>query len=376
MVSRTVNGLLDARFECANGVITRIEDLPRERDEHDERRERDLVLPGLIDLQVNGFAGVDVMTCDESAFHAMTASLARRGTTAFLPTLISTPLDAMEERIVALTEWLTRIPDGAARPLGLHLEGPFLAKSKRGAHPSDGVSEARPESLERLLDAGRGSVRLVTLAPELHGADVLIDLCIERGVVVSLGHSDATFDEAARAVERGARMCTHFGNAMRAFHHREPGLTGAVLALPELSACVIPDGIHVHDAVLEILHRTKGSRGVILVSDAIAAADLDDGTYRLANTEVTVEDGVCRNADGVLAGSSLRLVDGILHYARVTGAGNRELADVSSANAAHLLGLTDRDLTEGSRADLIRLVRQDSTWILDRTIVGGVEVRP
>ncbi|MCB9917446.1 MAG: N-acetylglucosamine-6-phosphate deacetylase [Planctomycetes bacterium] len=361
------------RFECAHGVITHIEDL---FEQNEARHEQDLVLPGLIDLQVNGFAGVDVMTCDEDEFHAMTIALARRGTTAFLPTLISTPLDSMRERITTLAEWLENVPRCAAQPLGLHLEGPFLAKSKRGAHPTEGISEARPEALELLLDAGRGNVRLVTLAPELPGADALIDICIERDIVVALGHSDATFDEAARAVHRGSLACTHFGNAMRAFHHREPGLTGAVLALPEVSACVIPDGIHVHDAVLEILHRAKGPRGVILVSDAIAAADLEDGTYRLANTEVTVEDGVCRNADGVLAGSSLILLDGVLHYARVTGAGLREVIAVSSGNAARLVGLTDRDLNEGSRADLIHLVRHDETWSLDRTIVGGIEVRP
>ncbi len=333
----------------------------------------DLLLPGLIDLQVNGFAGVDLMTCSEDEFHRMNATLAQHGVTTYLPTLISEPLDSLEARTALIAGWLEKREAGASTALGLHLEGPFLAPTKRGAHPEQGLRPAHRDDLLRLFDAAKGHVRLVTLAPELPRSHELIDACLEHGVLVSLGHSEASFEVAVGAIERGARLCTHFGNAMRGFHQREPGLSGAVLADPRITACVIPDGIHVHDAVLTVLHRCKGSAQVILVSDAIAAAGLPDGEYQLANEAVTVVDGACRNAAGVLAGSSLRLAEGVARYERATGAGAAELCAVSSGNAARLLGLEGAGygLRVGARADLVGFERGASGLALSTVFVAG-----
>ena len=367
------------RLEHAAGRIRAIHEQPElEQGEAGREQQLELLLPGMLDLQVNGFAGVDVMNCDIDEFWDMARSLARTGVTSFLPTLISHPLETLIQRLEALAAQLDKGPSDAARPLGFHLEGPFLATSKRGAHPASDLLLPDVEILERLLDAADGQLRLVTLAAEVPGALDLIDRCVERDVRVSLGHSNATLAEAQRAVEHGATLCTHFGNAMSPLHHREPGLPGAVLVDERLKLCVIPDGIHVHDAILELAFRCKGDRGVVLVSDAMAAASLQDGDYELAGQRVHVREGVCRNDAGTLAGSALRLDEGLARWARVTGCSAAGLARVTSKNAADMLGIEELGvLREAARADLIALRRSDEnlpghgTWKLERVWLGG-----
>lgn len=362
-------------IHAEDGAIARIEALPEAASaaQHDDEDSFELVLPGMIDLQVNGFAGADFMTCSAADFLAARRAMLRCGVTSFLPTLITAEIDVLLTRLAQLAEWIedSDTRDGS-RAIGIHLEGPFLAPEKRGAHPIDAVQAADPELLERFVDAGRGHLRMLTLAPELPGANALLERCKAHGIVPSLGHSASDYRTARAAFARGARLCTHFGNAMPPLHHREPGLQGAVLTNERALLCVIPDGIHVHDSILELASRAKGPRGVVLVSDAIAAAGLPDGEYSLAGQRVTVVDGACRNDEGVLAGSSLRLDRGLSRWARVTDADVHELEAVSSANAAELLGMSELGaLRVGARADLVAFRRNKGELSLDACWLGG-----
>lgn len=340
----------------------------------DDAQIHDLVLPGMLDLQVNGFAGVDFMTCARDELARIGPAIAATGVTAYLPTLITQPIDALCARLEVLANWIENFDQaGAAVPLGVHLEGPFLTMAKRGAHPAKAILAPSVPDFERLHEAARGQLRLLTLAPELPGASELIARCVELGVRVALGHSNASYEEAREAFERGAQLCTHFCNAMSALHHRQPGLPGAVLTTPGATLCLIPDGIHLHDAMLEIAARSKKAEEIILVTDAIAAAGLPDGEHSLAGERVTVRDGACRNAEGVLAGSTVCMDRALARWARVTNADARSLQCASSSNVAALLGLPKRGRLEvGARADLVCFSKTESGLERRRVVVGGL----
>src|SRR5918995_966284 len=254
-----------------------------------------VAIPGLVDLQVNGFAGVDLLLEPERA-PELARALARTGVTAWQPTLIT---DAPERTLRALR---TIAAPGA---VGVHLEGPFLSPARSGAHPREHLRAPDPELLRAFLDAG--DVTTVTLAPELDGALELVDELVARGTCVSLGHSDATAEQAHAAFARGARTVTHLFNAMRPFGHRDPGLAGAALARDDVPVQLIADGVHLAAETAGVAWRAARGR-LAIVSDAIAAAGLGDGSYRLGEVEVAVTDGVSRRADGTLAGGVATLL--------------------------------------------------------------------
>jgi N-acetylglucosamine-6-phosphate deacetylase len=313
------------------------------------RAGRGIAVPGFVDLQVNGFGGVDFSTADPAAYARAGEALLATGVTAFQPTIITAPEDDL---VAALAE----VPaDGIGpRVLGAHLEGPFISPEALGAHPASAQRNPDRELLERLLAAG--PVAHVTLAPELPGALELVDLLRERGVVVSLGHSNATAAEAHAGFDRGARTVTHLFNAMRPFAHRDPGLAGVALARDDVVVQLILDGHHVADEVAQLVWRAAAGR-VALVTDAIEAAGGGDGRYRLGSVEVVVEDGAVRRPDGVLAGSVVTMLESVrnLHAlgvpladalaaastvpARVTG---RELGRLAPGGPADVLILDDR----------------------------------
>src|SRR5260370_22205460 len=189
----------------------------------------------------------------------------------------------------------------------MHCGGPFMSEGRRGVHPSEWIQLASGEMLSRLLKAAAGNARILTIAPEVLGAAPCIDAALEAGLVVSMGHTDATYEQARAAMVRGARSATHLYNAMRPFSHRDPGVIGAVLTSPEVNAELIADGIHVEEAAMKLLLIAKGAAHITLVSDGLSATGMPDGKYTLGGFEVTVSGGVCRNADGVLAGSTLKL---------------------------------------------------------------------
>jgi N-acetylglucosamine-6-phosphate deacetylase len=245
-------------------------------------------VPGFVDLQVNGFGGVDFAAAGAAEYRRAGAALLETGVTSFQPTLITAP----EEALVAA---LAEVPAErvGARILGVHLEGPFLSAARMGAHPLDARRDPDLALTQRLLDAG--PVTYMTLAPELDGALALIDHLHARGVVVSCGHTDATAAEAAAAFDRGARTVTHLFNAMRPFRHRDPGIAGAALARDDVVVQAIVDGVHLAEATARLVWRAAAGR-LALVTDAI-------GGTRLGNDDVDVVDRIARRADGTLAGS-------------------------------------------------------------------------
>src|SRR3954470_2569277 len=264
---------------------------------------RGIAVPGFIDLQVNGFGGVDFLDADSDGYRRAGEALLETGVTAYLPTLITTP----EHQLIAA---MAEVPSGESRPriLGMHLEGPFLSPNRLGTHEASARRDPDLAMLDRLLAAG--PVRLMTLAPELPGADALIDRLLELGVAVSLGHTDATAAQANAAFDRGARSVTHLFNAMRPFLHRDPGIAGAALARDDVFVCVILDGIHLAPETARTAWRAAGSR-LAIVSDAIAAAPSGDGASSLGELDLEVREGAVRGPDGVLAGSVLTMIEAV-----------------------------------------------------------------
>ena len=324
---------------------------------------RGVAAPGFVDLQVNGFGGVDFLSADRSAYHRAGEALLRTGVTAFQPTFITSPEDELE---AALRE----IPDdgGSPRILGAHLEGPFIAADRLGTHPSESRRDPDTALLERLLAAG--PVAHVTLAPELPGALELVDLLRSRGVTVAYGHSSATADEARRGFERGGRTVTHLFNAMRPFEPREPGLAGAALVCADVLVQVILDGVHLAEDTARLVWQAAPGR-VALVSDAIAGAGVGDGRFSLGGIPVEVRDGIARREDGVLAGSTLTMIEAVRNLVTL-GAPLAGALAAASEVPARIAGRPELGTLEpGATADLVVL---DDRLEVERVLVGGTDV--
>jgi N-acetylglucosamine-6-phosphate deacetylase len=323
-----------------------------------------LVAPGFVDLQCNGAVGIDLASEPERLWE-LAAALPRWGVTAWLPTIVTTP-DGVIER--ALATLAAGPPDGwvGAVPLGLHLEGPFLAAPKRCAH-AEALLRAPSLAAVEGWSAAAG-VAMVTLAPELAGASEVIEALVERDVVVSLGHSEATATQASAAVELGAAYVTHLFNAMAPLHHREPGLAGIALSDDRLHVGMIVDGTHVHPAVVAMAQRALGNR-LTLVTDAVGALGVPHGTHRLGRAEVTVGDDGVRLADGTLAGSNLSMEEAVQNLVAFADCAPEEALHAASAAPARLLGDTDRgSFRAGARADFVVLTHELDVAL---TVVGG-----
>jgi N-acetylglucosamine-6-phosphate deacetylase len=319
-----------------------------------------LAVPGFVDLQVNGFGGVDFLESDTDGYRRAGEALLETGVTAYLPTFITTP----EAELVAA---LREVPIVALGPriVGVHLEGPFLSPRCLGTHPPAARRDPDAALLIRLLAAA--PVRLVTLAPELAGADALIDLLHERGVTVSLGHTFATSEEANAAFDRGVRTVTHLFNAMRPFNHRDPGIAGAALARGDVVVQIIVDGNHLAPDTVELVWRAAAGR-VALVTDAMAGAGASEGAYSLGSLEVHVRDGVVRGPSGVLAGSVLTMIDAVRNL-HALGVPLADALQAASAVPAAVLGLpTLGRLDVDLPADVVVLT---DTLEIDRVLVGG-----
>ncbi len=319
------------------------------------------LMPGFVDIHIHGAGGADVMDDNATALQTVASTLARFGTTSFLPTTVSASLDdslraiAQMEKSVREAEHLA-LSVLQAQPLGVHLEGPFINSTRRGVHPQEFIIPPNPRQFETLVNSASGAARILTLAPELPGALELITTACEKGIVASMGHTDATYDEARAAIDHGATHAAHVFNAMRPFSHRETGVIGAVLTSPEVTAELIADGVHVDAAAMRLLLATKGTDRTILVSDGTAATGMPDGTYRLGTFDVTVRAGVCRNTEGRLAGSTLTL-DRAIRNIVALGIPLRDAAKMATYNPARLLRMHKRKgfIATGADADLVLL---------------------
>lgn len=315
-----------------------------------------LVVPGFIDLQINGAFGEDYTENPEGIWFTA-EQLPRYGVTTFLPTIITSPLEA----ITAAQNVIQNGPPPdfiGARPLGLHIEGPFLNRNKKGAHNPNYLRLPSTEDFQNLSLAN--GVRLVTLAPELPGAETVISSLLERGVVVSAGHSMATFQDAKTAFDLGIRYGTHIFNAMAPLNHMEPGLPGALLCDSRPWVGLIADGIHVHPAVIELIWKTAGPQRLTLVTDTIAALGMPEGSYQIGDQQVFVQQGTARLESGVLAGSVLSMDQALRNLIDFTGCRLEEALGTVTINPARLLGVADEigQLAPGRRADINLLTDQ------------------
>ncbi len=336
------------------------------------RLDHGVLVPGLVDLQVNGFAGVDLAGADAAGWARVTAALTTTGVTSFLPTFITAPLDQLAGSLAGARAARGREGRGA-RVLGVHAEGPFLSPARPGAHDPAAMLDPSPAAVGRLLEAGEGVLAVTTLAPERPGGIAAVARLVDAGVVVSVGHSDARAAVVAAAADAGARMVTHLFNAQRGLDHREPGVAGQGLADRRLTLGLIADFHHVHEAVCRLVMAAAPGR-VALVSDAIAAAGMPPGRYRLGGAPVELaEQGPPRRDDGTIAGSALRLDRAVANIAGL-GGGLAEAVAAASSVPADLLGRADIGrIAPGALADLAWL---DEDLGALATWVGGVLVWP
>ncbi|MEY2445918.1 MAG: N-acetylglucosamine-6-phosphate deacetylase [Ilumatobacteraceae bacterium] len=322
------------------------------------------VVAGFVDLQCNGAFGVDFTSGPKDA-HEAAARLPETGVTSFLPTVISAPAAATRRAIAELHG--LRCASSGARSLGVHLEGPFHNPVRRGAHARQHLR--LPDRDEAAAWSAAGGVALVTLAPELDGALELVADLVGRGVVVCCGHCEVSASELHAAVAAGVTGATHLFNAMGSLSARSPGTAGAVLAAPTLMAGIIVDGLHVDPAMVAIAWRALGSGRLFLVTDAVAALGLADGSFQIGDVDVLVDETGVHTADGVLAGSVLRMDVAVRNLMAFTGCTIEAAVAAASATPARLLGRRDVGVIEpGAYGDIVLL--DDSNHVV-ATVVGG-----
>ena len=319
------------------------------------------VVPGFVDVHIHGAGGHDVMEASPAALNCITSTVARHGTTSILATTVTAPVDETCKSLEGIAQYIRSHEHQentglAAEILGIHLEGPFISKTRRGVHPSDSITRPSIEILDKFRAASDGLIRILTVAPEIPGALDLIRAAVTNGIVAAIGHTDADYEQARAAIQAGARHAVHFYNAMRPFSHRDPGVIGAVLTEPDVTAEIIADGIHVAGPAIQVLLGTKGFDTVLLASDGTAATGMPDGNFRLGNFEVTVKDGVCRNSEGKLAGSTLTL-DRALRYIVSLGVPLIDALRMATILPARRLGLAGKKgiIAIGADADLVVL---------------------
>jgi N-acetylglucosamine-6-phosphate deacetylase len=332
-------------------------------------------IPGFVDVHIHGAGGRDVMEGSSDALASVTKTVARHGTTSMVATTVTASPDDTIRSVEGIAHYISQqreTDDTRAEVLGIHFEGPFLSPARRGVHPPEWLKLPSSEMLEKLLQAAAGNAQILTIAPELLGAMPCIDAARNAGMVVAMGHTDATYEQARAAIAHGVHHAVHVYNAMRPFSHRDSGVIGAVLTSPEVSAELIADGVHVEETAMKVLLQAKGPAHMILISDGISATGMPDGKYILGKLEVTVSGGICRNSEGKLAGSTLTL-DRALRNIVALGVPLADAVRMLTLNPASLLGIEFKKgtLRVGADADVLLL---DEGLQLTNVWVRGVAV--
>lgn len=331
-----------------------------------------VLAPGLVDIHIHGGAGHDVMGSNPGSLAAIECQLAQHGVTSYFPTTVTAPLEltlAALDRLASAVESQQPAEAKRARPRGIHIEGPFLSHARRGVHPPDNLLPPSLAVFDRLWQASRGHIKLMTIAPELESALEVISEAAKRGVAVSLGHSDAQLDAARAGVAAGARHATHTFNAMRPLGHRDPGLLALILTDCRLSADIIADGFHVDPAVVELFIRAKGPENSVLITDATAATGMPEGRYDMGGFKFEVRDGQCL-ANGTIAGSLLTLDVAVQNAMKFAKIDLQQALRAATLNPARVTGISDHTgvLQPGATADIIVMnPRQE----VIKTIVRG-----
>jgi len=326
------------------------------------------VVPGFIDPHIHGSGGVDVMDASFASMNTISCALASHGTTAFLPTTVSASPEVLGGTLDRLSGLLQESFDGA-QPVGVHLEGPFISAEKRGTHRASHVHAPDQSLLANWIVRANGTLKLMTMAPELDGAIKAAQFARTAGITVAMGHSNASFEEATSAADDGTHYAVHTFNAMRPFGHRDSGIAGAVLSDDRIFAEIIADGIHVSPEVVRIFARAKGRERIILVTDSISATGMPDGPYALGPVKVQVLSGVCRDGDGRLAGSTLTQDAALRNFIAYSGMRMEDALFGLTLNPARALKLEGRGCIEpGAHADLVML---DDELRVMKTICDG-----
>lgn len=339
-------------------------------------REEDTLTSAFFDVHTHGAIGHDVMSASPAEFREIQHFLARHGVAQYLPTTVTASVDSTLHSLESLANAIEAEPQPLqAQPRGIHLEGPFLSHAKRGVHPEKYLQKPSIELFERFQQAARGHIRLLTIAPELSGATELIAYATSLGVRCSLGHTNALASDTYPAVDAGASSATHTFNAMRALDHREPGVLGVTLDDKKLYAELICDGVHVAPELVRLWFGSKGVDRAILVTDAMSAAGMPDGRYKLGELDVDVADGRAMLAGDLergahtLAGSVLTMDRAVANLRQFTGASIADATRLASHNPATMLG--QPELTRLAPGSLANLNRFDTSGRLVATYIQG-----
>jgi N-acetylglucosamine-6-phosphate deacetylase len=323
------------------------------------------VAPGFIDIHIHGAFGYDAMDWDAESVNHIREGLCRYGVTGFLPTTLSMDGERIKKALMHIAAAMKKEHPGA-RVLGAHLEGPFISLRRKGAHASEHIIKGDYELIRDYLEV----IKIITIAPEAEGNMALMHRMQEHPhISLSIGHSNASYEEAMEAIEAGIKSATHLFNAMSGMNHREPGVVGAVLD-SDIYCELIADDIHVHPAVYRILVKAKGSGRMILITDAMRAACMKQGSYHLGGQMVQVDENSARLQDGTLAGSILRLNEAVRNVKNSTGLPLNEVINMVTLNPASLLGLDHQmgSLEPGKKADIVLF---DENINIQMAIING-----
>lgn len=364
VVSPAVLRIEDGRIESVEGRSVVPSELPSDCAAIDGRDM--LLIPGMIDVHIHGANGFDMMDGTEESVQQVSKACADSGCTSFLATSVSSTMNDLLDMVRSVKRVVGR--ERGASIAGIHLEGPYLNAKRKGMQNENYLRHPDLEEMKAIFAEADGLIKMVTIAPELPGATELIAYLREQGVIVAVAHSDATYEEAKEAFARGASHVTHCFNGMRPIHHRDPGLVVAAFEEEHVSLQAIVDHVHLHPAVVRLMYRVKGANGMVLITDALQAMGLGDGSYTFGGHDVRVVDGVARLADGTLASSTVTM-NKALRYAVELGIPLTDAVQTASTTPADILGLSDSGrIVPGCRADLVLLnERYDVQW----TMING-----
>jgi N-acetylglucosamine-6-phosphate deacetylase len=329
--------LASGSIRIADGVIQQIADSKIPNATFQFREDYHLV-PGFIDLHVHGANGCDVMDGTDAALHQIAHTLAIEGTTSFLATTMTAPIDAIERALVTIAQFNN---NKGAKLLGVHLEGPFISAKKSGAQAAQYILEPDIQYVEKWQKLSKNAIKIVTFAPEKTSSHFIREL-LSQNIIPAMGHSDATFDETCAAIANGAHYVTHLWNAMRGIHQREPGMITSALLSEEVYTELIADGVHLHPAILQFILKIKNKDKILLVTDAMRAKCMPDGCYELGGQNVQVNRGIATLNDGTLAGSTLKMTNAVQNIMRYTPCDFMTAVQMATENPARVLKIFDK----------------------------------
>ncbi len=310
-------------------------------------------MPGFIDGHIHGGYGVDVMDADVHSLQMLAEKLPSEGTTSYLATTITQSPEEIEKALLNVYSFENQA--GTAEMMGVHLEGPFVEVSKAGAQPKEYIVQPDLDQFRHWQQISGNNIRTITMAPEHDANGEFIKYLHESGMNVSAGHTDASFSQMKTAVSQGVRQLTHLCNAMNGIHHRDIGAVGAAFQLEDLRAELITDGIHVVPEMMQLIYDSMGSERIIIITDAMRAKGLEDGDYELGGQPVTVKEGRATLANGSLAGSVLRMIDGVKNMLGLEGVSIEDVIQMASVNPAKQVGIFDQkgSIEVGKHADIL-----------------------